>query len=663
MLRLGLARILLLLGGLSTASAEIVRVEISPPTQVAGGRAWGLAGPYERVAGRLYFEVDPELPANRIIADIERAPRNAAGRVEYSSEFYLLKPVRMESGNGSVLFDVMNRGRKRILYYFNDAPSRSAPLTADDMGDGLLLRQGYSLLWVGWQFDVPPETGLMRVLSPVATANGRPIEGIVRSDFVVSERVFDHSLGDRGHVAYGASNPADPRNVLTVRDTAMGERTVIPRDMWQFGRYEDGRMVPDPTRVFLLGGFEPERIYEVVYVAEDPPVAGLGLAALRDTAAYLKYANPAALGIPAGAIRTALAFGDSQTGRALRTFIYDGFNADEQQRRAFDGIIAHLGANARGSFNQRFAQPSRAVDRNYAYPNDLFPFSDTEQTDPLTGRTEGLLSRTPPQAAPKVFYTNSSTEYWRLPAALIHTSVDGSRDVAPTEQARIYLFAGTQHVPARLPQAPADGLRVGNPNDYRWFLRALLGAMQRWIDDGTAPPPSRYPTRAEGSLVSLEELAFPRLPQLAVPRDVARGYRLDYGPRFESEGVITREPPAVIAALPFLVSQVDASGNELGGLRSPALAAPLATYTGWSPFSAISTAGTYLPFARTRAEREAAGDPRLSIEERYLNEAHYLGLVAESGLALIDEGYILAQDLPAILAQAQRHWALLHSRP
>ncbi len=642
-----------------TAIAEAVRFEIETRDVVADGAVFGDVGAYERVVGKIHFAIDPENAANRIIRDIDLAPVNADGLVEFSSDFYLLKPVAADAGNGTVLVDVMNRGRKRVLGYFNLATTVNEPRTAEDLGDGFLMREGFSVLYVGWQFDVPREPNFMRVYPPIATDQGEAITGLVRSDLVVTERVYDHSLGDRGHISYAVADEDDPRNQLTVRDEPAGERTVIPRGEWQFGRLEDGRAVPDRTRVYLQGGFDPGRIYEAVFVASDPPIAGLGLAAMRDAVSHLKYDGAEEIGLPLGSIERAITFGDSQAGRLLRHFIYDGFNADEEQRMAYDGFIPHLASNATGSFNHRFAQPSRAVDRSYFYPGDQFPFSDVMQTDPVSGVEDSLLARLPPGTVPKIFYTNTSTEYWRLPTALIHSTPDGESHVPPAETSRIYLFAGTQHVPARLPGNRIEGLRIGNPNNYRWFLRALLLSLNDWIADGTSPPASSYPTREAGTLVELDEINFPDIPRVRLPADVSRAYRLDYGPDFVDKGVITNEPPVMAEAYPFLIAQVDEGGNEIAGLISPALAAPLATYTGWSPFNPISTPGSYIPFPRTAAEREASGDSRASIEERYESRESYLALVEEAAEELAASRYVLARDIPGIVAEAAAHWDFL----
>ncbi len=645
----------------SVVSAEAVRIDVRERSEVAEGRSYGLAGAYERISGRIHFAVDPESRVNRMVRDIGYAPTNEAGLVEFSADFHLLKPKQIEAGNGAVLFDVPNRGHRVALRRLHRAAGSSEKDSEPEIGDAFLLRRGFSVLWVGWQLDVAPKGDLLRFRPPIATDSGRPIEGLVRSDFFVSEKVLSNSLGDRGHVAYPVVAPRDPRSVLTVRRGPMGERQIIPREKWQFARYEDGHAVPDPTMVYLETGFEPGRIYEVVYVAQAPPVAGLGLAAIRDSVSGLKDGAMDALGIPSGAIDRAIAFGSSQSGRLLRTFLYDGFNEDERGNKVLDGVIPHIAGGARGSFNHRFAQPSRSPGASFEYANRIFPFADGMQVDPATGARDGLLLSLGSYFMPKVFYTNSSAEYWRSVSALTHTTVDGTADLRLPGDVRTYHFAGTQHGPAPFP--PRGGAALANPNDYGWFLRALVVAMDAWIRDDTPPPPSRVASLEEGTLVEAEEFSFPPLPGVRAPAELGRAYALDHGPQFRSKGVITLEPPKVGGAYPFLVPRVDEDGNEVGGLRSPEISVPLATYTGWVPSNPLSGAGLYIPFARTRAEREANGDPRLSAEERYKSREEYLGLVAQAAMDLIDGGYLLDEDLSGVLSRARAQWDYIMSRP
>jgi hypothetical protein len=634
------------------AAAEVVRVEVQSRGDVAAGKAFGSVGPYERLTGKLFFAVDPRNSANAIITDIDKAPRNAQGKVEFSSDFQLLKPKQMARANGAVLYEVSNRGGKGMLGFFNRGAGAN-----DEAGDGFLMQNGFTLLWLGWQFDVPQRDGLLRLYAPIATDAGKKITGLVRSEIVVAAKAQDASLSDRNHVAYPVVDPQDPANVLYVRDGIAAARRTLPREDWKF---------TDGGKVQLASGFQPGKIYEVVYRSQDPPLVGLGPAAVRDAMAYLKHSDPQPLGIPQGRIARAIAFGISQSGRFLRTFLYYGFNEDEGRRKAFDGVMAHVAGGGRGSFNHRFAQPSRDGHPflNLFYPTDIFPFTDVEQSDPQTGMKAGLLSRVKPEFLPKVFYTNSSYEYWGRAASLIHTSIDGKADAPLFDTTRVYLFSGGQHGPARFPVSRTIGQQPNNPNDYRWFMRPLLLSMDRWIAGAGLPPASRYPRIADGALVPLERFAFPELPGVARPTQLYTAYRMDLGPAFAAKGIVTKEPPELGAPFPMRVPQVDADGNEVAGLKTPELAVPLATYTGWNLFNAesgptdvlSSMQGSYIPFALTRSERERAKDPRPSIEERYRDRRDYLDKVGAAAQKLAREGYLLDADLPRIVEQAGRHW-------
>jgi hypothetical protein len=481
---------------------------------------------------------------------------------------------------------------------------------------------------------------------------------------VVTERESDHSLADRDHQAYIVADPNAADNVMTVRDSVDGPRRIVPRDEWGFTA--GGR------RVFMNAKFEPHKIYEVVYTAENPPVVGVGSAAIRDAIAMVKYGSPDEWSIPAGAITRATAFGISQSGRFLRTFLYYGFNRDESNRKVFDGVIAHVAGAGRGSFNHRFAQPSRDGHPylNFFYPTDIFPFTDSEQTDPETGATDGLLTHaTPSELRPKVFYTNADYEYWGRAASLIHTTLDGQSDATLMDNVRIYLLASGQHGPAPFPPAQTIGQQKNNPLDYRYAMKALLLAMDRWTADGTPPPNSRYPKIADGTLVVADRLKFPVIPGVTTTTAVHEAFRADYGPRFATEGVVTLEPPKIGRPFPILVPQVDADGNDMAGIRMPELTVPLATYTGWNLFNArsgppdaiSSMQGSYIPLPRTAAERKRVGDPRSSIDERYRSKDEYLAKLKAAAADLVASGYLLHEDVSAITAGAARHWDYLMS--
>ncbi len=648
------------------AYADVVRIEVKNRADVLNGQAFGATGPYEKLSGLIYFSIDPRNTANQIIADIDKAPRNAAGKVEFSSDFYLIKPKDPARGNGTLLYEVSNRGGKGMVGFFNFATGSLDPSTPENFGDGFLLEHGFTLLWVGWQFDPPMRDGLVRVFAPIAREpDGRPIQGLVRSDFVVIETSRQASLADRDHQAYVVATPNDPAAALTVRDSVEGARRTIARDQWQFT--EDGKGVR------MAAGFEPKKIYEVVYRSQDPPVVGVGPAAIRDTVSRLKYGAASELGLQAGSIRRAIAFGISQSGRFLRTYLYYGFNEDEAHRMVFDGVMAHVAGGGRGSFNHRFAQPSRDGHPfiNFFYPTDIFPFTDDPQRDPETGVVDGLLTHSgKPQLQPKVFYTNSSYEYWGRAASLFHTTVDGQKDMPLPANVRGYLLAAGQHGVAGFPPSRTIGQQMNNPLDYRWVMRTLLLSMNRWTADGVAPPPSALPRVADGTLVTPDKLKFPALPSVTVAKTPHRAYHANYGPDFISKGIVSQEPPAIGSAFPILVPQVDADGNELAGIRVPELAVPLATYTGWNlfnersgpPMVLASMQGSFIPLARSRSERERANDPRRSVEERYQGREQYLAQITKTANDLVSKGYLLKDDVQRIVEQAGTRWDYVTAR-
>lgn len=659
----------------SVAAARVVRVEVASRADVLAGKAFGLAGPYEKLIGTVHFALDPQNEANRIITDIALGPRNARGEVEFSADLYILKPKEIARGNGAALLEINNRGRKGMLGTFSRAEGSLDPETEAHFGDGFLLREGFTLVWVGWQFDPPAAPGLMHLHPPLAGSTEKPVRGLVRSNFVVTDRTYEHTLADRDHVPYPAAAPEAAESRMTVRQGVEDPPQEIPRAQWRFARMEAGRPVADSGKVWLEGGFEPGKIYEVVYVSENPPLVGAGPAAVRDVISQLKYDGSADLGIPKASINRAIGFGTSQSGRFLRTFLYYGFNRDEANRKVFDALMPHVAGGGRGSFNHRFAQASRDAHPflNFFYPTDIFPFSDVEQKDPESGLSDGLLTHNlKPEHRPKVFYTNSSYEYWGRAASLIHTTMDGSRDAALPETTRVYLIAGSQHGPAGFPPSTGIGQQLSNPMDYRWALRALLKALDRWVAEGVEPPPSRYPRIADGTLVTPEKLNFPKIPGVNYSTRIHKAYRADYGPKFISDGIVSNEPPKIGKAFAMLVPAADADGNEVAGIRLPELQAPLATYTGWNLFNAksgptdeiSSMVGSYIPLARTAAERKKSGDPRPSIEERYASREDYLGRVSEAALKLASEGYLLEADVAEVLRRAAKHWDhLLGERP
>jgi hypothetical protein len=632
------------------ARAEVARFEIASRTEVLGGKPFGTAGAYEKIIGKVFFSVDPTHPRNATIVDLDKAPRDAAGHVIFSADLYVLAPRDSTHGNGVALFDVLNRGRKNVLRDFNRAAQGLDPTAEADFGDGFLMSQGYTLVWVGWQFDIPRRDGLMGLDAPPALDQGKPITGRVSTSFVPNVADSVYPLDNMGRYAdttrYPPVAPASAGNTLTARDGFLGAPRIIPRDQWQFGRLKEGQVVPDISALYFKAGFQPGHVYELSYEAKGAIVAGLGFAALRDMASAVKHQQ----GGPITA-RFAYAFGPSQDGRFLREFLYEGFNADEQDRPAFDGVIANIaGAGRSSDFNARFARPNGLA----FYVASLFPYLDLDQHDPVTGKTDGILTKLTPEQRPKIFYTNSSCEYWGggRAAALTHTTLDGSKDATVPDNVRIYLFAGTQHIPGGYLPSQGEGQQKPNSNEYAWALRALLVAMDRWVRDDVSPPPSAHPQLSDETLVPHDKINFPSIPNVRSPLAIPAGYRADL------------EGPPTALPLPLLVPQVDADGNELSGIRLPNVAVPLATYTGWNFRSPsigqaremLPLTGSFIPFPVTKAEREQTHDPRPSIEERYGGRTKYKGLVADAAAKLVQERYLLSDDAPRVIEQALATW-------
>ncbi len=647
--------------------APVVQLDVATETPFAQGEAFGETGPYRLLTGTANFAVDPSHPRNGAITDLDLAPRDLGGLVRFSADFAMLQPVNPDLGNRRILFDVVNRGRKTALS-LNNVPTAdpTAPLTP---GNGFLMRHGYTVVWCGWQADVPPTPGLIGLQAPEAVGPNGPLTGRIMGFFQCDEPTRVFHLSHRGHLANPAAVIDDPSAALTVRDHPNEPPQAIARDQWSFVRVEDENEEPQPSHVYLPSGFEPGRIYELVYQTTGSRIVGLGFAAVRDIISFLKHA-PSAEGNPsAGGIDYAYGFGRSQSGRFLRQMIHLGLNEDEDERIALDGFIPHVGGGMRGEFNLRFGQPS--MDVCYLEP-ELFPFTDTPQVDPVTGETGSMLSALEARGqVPKIMFTNTSAEYWRGDAALIHTDLATMTDAPESPSVRRYHFAGSQHGSGEFPpleirvgEGP-KGQQLFNSVDYAPLLRAALVNLDRWVSDGDPPPPSRHPSLNEGTAVEsrllLGQLA--QLPGMTVPQQAPQAQRLDYGPDVHA-GQATTLPAAIGETFPALVSQLDDDCNEIAGIRLPDLQVPVATYTGWNLrhpdignpdlFIGITggLAGSTLPFPATQTQRESSGDPRRSIEERYADREDFRQRVTAAAQRLSDEGYLLPEDLDEVIQRS-----------
>jgi hypothetical protein len=662
--RFALLALLLVFGGFS-AVARVLRVEITSRTEVLGGKAFGDVGAYERITGRVYFSVDVGNAHNRGVVDLGNAVNLKNGAVEFSAEFMVVRPKDAGKGNGSVLLEVPNRGRSRIITIVDGG---SWDLS-NDAGDGWLLRNGYTIASLGWQWDA---TGLdaLHLYAPLAKENGQTITGLLRGDVMLAKAAEEIPLGHLilggiGGSEYPAAAPEDPRNALTVRDSRNAPRTVIPRADWTFAHTVNGKTEASNKYIRLKGGFQPGKIYEYVYVVADTVVAGLGFAAVRDFAAYAKHEKDAIA--PAARV---YGEGISQNGRFLRDFLYQGFNADEEGRMALDGVLAHVAGAGRGSFNYRFAQPSRDAQPTSSvfFPTDVFPFTDEPEKDAETRERGGLLDRAKAEkVAPKIFFSNTSYEYWGRCAALIHITADGKHDARISPNLRIYHFTGLQHFSGPFPPAKGErdllGQQPESPLAIKYFWRAMIANMDAWVRSGTAPPESSYPKIADGNLAELGKYAFPAIPGVNKPHEANEASRLDFGAHWR-EGVLSLQPPKVGKAFPVLVPQVDADGNERDGVRLPEITVPLATYAAWNlrdpsigaETQRVSFEASFLPFAKTAEERAKSGDPRKSVAERYRGRADYLARYAQAMEELVKARWILQEDRGALLRRGEQEW-------
>ena len=634
------------------------RLEIIRRHPYADGDLFGGTGPYERIDAIAHYAVDPDLPGNDRITDLELAER-VDGLVRFTGEVVLLVP--QGKPNGALLVNFPNRGNRTMTRTFNGVPFEVVPTEEIEPGDGFLMRQGWTLAFCGWQWDAPKPGPRMGIVPPQVPPEARPPDGNMHLRLQPDEPTAAYPLTDHHVGAIGHHQPIPTRDVddadarLLVRPSMYGEAEEIPRDRWKFARDQDGTAVADPEWIRLDGGFEPGRVYDLIYVPRDCPVVGTGMLAMRDLAAFLRRdpASPVA-----GKADHVIGEGISQCGRLQRSFLGLGLNAAEDGGPAYDGLLIHIAGARRGEFNTRYGQPS--VQPTPAFGH-LFPFTDAPVEDPATGQVAGLLDvQRASGHVPKIFQTDTSSEYWRGDAALAHVSTDGTRDVELPSEVRRYLYASTQHGPGVLPFADislfgSHGSNVFNVVDYRPLHRAALANLLAWVRDGIEPPDSVYPQLADGSAISRAEAmgTHSTFPGLASPdADLLPSvYPLDLGALAE-KGIGTFPARVTGAAYPCLVSALDPDGNETGAIRMPDVEVPVATHTGFNvrhprtggAGQILEYVGLTLPFARDEAERAKTGDPRPAISERYTDRDDYIAKVRAAAEQLVEKRLLLEED-------------------
>jgi hypothetical protein len=649
------------LSALVAARAEVVGIEVLERSSFASGVNFGDAGAYEKIRGVAKFSLDPNTAANQRIVDLKLAPRDASGRVTFESSFILLRPVNARSA--TLVYDVNNRGGIAILGQMDGAsPANNDPTTVADAGDGFLMRHGFALLFSAWTWDVaPPSSGVKPLIfvPPVAhQPDGSSITGLVENEFTVNApKDVTVYAGMRG-LTYEPATPNDAAAILTVRSRPNDAPVPVDRATWHLVAPEQPG---GPGRMQLEGGFQPGKLYRLIYTAKDPNVTGAGLAGIRDLLSFFR--DHPFEGAPAP--RKVLIFGISQSGRVIGRMLHDGLNVDETGRLAFDGAYMQVpGAGGSAGFNSRFVQPTRhpSLLEEHDYPSDVFPFTSTPSRDSVTGEAGAILdhARDAHGNLPKLIIANTSTEFWNRDASLIATTPDGRADVAPAANVRIYALMGAQHYVGRS-RTREPYVNCVSTTDHYLAMRALLVALDRWTNDGTAPPASAYPSLHQGTLMSVEayRAAFPTGIGLSPPHENLREPRLDFGPRFVSEGIADHVPPLQGPPFETRVPAPDADGNDRGGVRLIELQVPLGTHTGWNQRApetgfAWATArfdGSFVPFARTEVERRSRNDPRPSIESRYPTHDAFVAKVRVAAKRQVAAGFLLPEDVERAVSE------------
>ena len=671
------------------SSARVVQLVVEQRSSYLGGASWGNAGPYEMLRGTAFLVADPRNPHDAVIVDLENAPRNAAGLVEFSTPFLILKPVDMQRSNHKIFYAVNNRG--------NNLEGLLTATTAGQVSGtdaGYAMTQGYVVVDAGWEGDVvPTATKLVASLPRARTPDGDPITGPMRYEY--SDRAsgtFTTNLeGTPGFLSYEAADTDTDSATFTVADSEYGPKTRISPTRWAFGKCPTGEasLVADDVDLCYFDGFDNTKIYELIYQAKNPIVMGLGFATTRDIGSFLRYelrddaGNPNPVG---PGIRRAYAAGGSQTGGYLRDYIYLGFNEDEMGRKVFDGIIPWIAGTDRVFINVRFADPNTysEQDRQHNYLQSSYPpFTYAVTTDPISGIHDGILKR--PRTDPLVMQVDSESEFWQLHGSL--NVVDGlGKPVAIPDNARLYFVGNTAHAfisgSFLFPTAGTAAL-CSNPtpgSGINWeTLRATLRNIDRWAEasghqrgddaEGFEPPKSNYPSVLDGTLVTLNEAAaaFPAIPNVSFPTVYDTYQLLEFGPRFGPQGgVLTVEPPLNGASYAIRLPQTDAIGIHLAGVHQIESRVPLGTSTGWNirspahhgPNLCVLT-GSYFPFAATKAERLLSGDPRPSLQEAYVNHDGFVNAVKAAARELVRERFLLEADADADVDAAEASNVLL----
>ena len=642
-----------------SAFAEVVSIDVASRETIAEAN---VSFSYESILGVVHFTLDPAAPGNKAVVDLAHAPVNAEGLVEYSADFKLLIPSS-NIASDFLYYNVNNRGGSRV---------------PPEVGlEHPLAELGYTYLVTGWINEISSGPNRQRLHAPIITRAGAPIKGDVRYEVIVNASSFSENIAGSGHLAYTPTREGLAAATLSKRDYQDDTREYLSREDFELQVTPQGDSNQPLVELILAEGFEPGVIYELIYEAQDPVLSGAGMTAIRDLVSLMRFGGESAdqltqLGLPN--INHTAAWGISQSGRLLRQFVYQGFNEDLEGRRVFDGVIPVIAGAGYGMFNNRFAMPTRTNGQhsNHLYPNDYFPFTYGESTDPFSGRRDGVLKRAIASGTdPKIMHIQTSNEYWVRGGSLPHTNPEGTEDAELPSSVRFYTLGGSQHGSGSgLPRPASSGQLPPNPNRWSPLSDSLLVAMAKWIADGKEPPASRYPRIADGSLVAshtdrgINPAAWNPLEGVNHPSAIYRPAAADYGSRWEREGIIDSHPQVAIGYYNPLVPAVNLDNNDSAEttVLSPLTQAPVATFVPWNlraeatgaPLSLARLAGGYIPLPTSPNEAAQTRDVRHSLTELYQDFDEYLAQFEAATDKLIAEGYLLAgfkEDYMAIAAQ------------
>jgi len=647
--------------------AKVTHIDIQSTSLYQNGKKFDNIGTYDLLKGKAYFEIDPLTAINQAVIDVELAPRDEKGMVHFSTDITLIIPTDKSKINGSLIYEFNNRGGMLLPYV--------------DAETNVLFSRGFIFVSTGWIGELLPNPNKLRLYAPIAYGeNKAPLIGNIRVEIIGQKGKNRLNVNGGGHGAYELTGRGHKIATLTKRMRETDPRQVIPSDKFyiesNWSAYTCERDGLPEVELIMEDSFEANYIYELIYEAKNPIVQGLGFAGIRDIISFLRYektaGNPLLDFSNEPFIDRTMSFGISQSGRAIRMFLYEGFNEDEQGRKVFDGAVPMVAGAGMGFFNHRFASPTRFSTQreSHLFPADFFPFTYSESADLFTSTKDGILKKAiAKNVVPKIMHLQSSAEYWHRCAALSHIHQNPLTDADVPENVRFYAIVGQHGAGNGQPKNKKAGAIAINHTNYSPFVRTLIIALDDWIKIDKAPPPSIYPNFKNGTLVNWEaaSVGWQSIPNINYPTVIQQAYSADFGINFSSTKFITQHPPIIQEKYPIYLPKLDADNNELGMLKVPAVAVPTGTYTGWNlrtpamgaDSELLRLTGGYIPFPKTKKERIKSKDSRKSIEERYTNFEDYYAAYKKATEDLVKQGYLLEEEVKGILELAVKNRGLI----